>query len=288
MGSRPPTLHTLVHRAIVDERLFARGDRVLVATSGGPDSTALLHALALLRKRIGHELVAVGIDHGLRPEACAELDLVHGVADKLEVPFDIVTVSLKAGSNLQARARAARHDALQRAAAEHSTCVIATGHTADDRAETVLLRLLRGAGREGLAVLPARAPSPTGSGVDVVRPLWRARRSDVMAHLVRHRIPYAEDPSNRDSRFLRARVRHELLPLMEELSPGIVTHLCTLADLLAQDEPDPWSGLGRAQRLALRRALEDGADIELRLRGGRELRLQFFQPRKKEHRKGRP
>ena len=251
--------------------------------------TTLWTFIGLLRTPLGHELVAVGINHGLRAEARSELELVRGVAQGLEVPFVVIPVAVKAGSNLQARARAARHEALQRAAAEHGARVIATGHTADDRAETFLLRLLRGAGREGLAVLPVRAPSPTGSGVDVVRPLWRARRSDVMAHLARHRVPYAEDPSNRDPRFSRTRVRHELLPLMEELSPGIVTHLCALADLLSQDEPDPWSKLGRAQRLALRRALDEGANIELRLRGGRELRLDFTKPRKKkERRKKRP
>jgi tRNA(Ile)-lysidine synthase len=103
--------------------------------------------------------------------------------------------------------------------------VIATGHHADDRAETVILRLLRGAGPRGLAVLPPRAG-------DLVRPLIRARRGDIDAHLARHGIAHALDPSNANSRFLRVRVRRELLPLLADLSPGIVTHLCALADQL--------------------------------------------------------
>jgi tRNA(Ile)-lysidine synthase len=100
---------------------------------------------------------------------------------------------------------------------------IATGHHADDRAETLLIRLLRGTGPVGLAVLPPRDG-------DRIRPFYRARRADVDAHVSRHHIPHAIDPSNRDPRFLRARVRHELLPVLERLSPRVVEHLCSLAD----------------------------------------------------------
>jgi tRNA(Ile)-lysidine synthase len=100
---------------------------------------------------------------------------------------------------------------------------IATGHHADDRAETLLMRLLRGTGARGLAVL-----QPLEG--DRIRPLLRARRVDIDGHIARHRVPHAIDPSNRDPRFLRARVRMELLPELERLSPRIVEHLCALAD----------------------------------------------------------
>jgi tRNA(Ile)-lysidine synthase len=269
--SHPPTLLTLAHRLVRDERLFTRGDRVLCACSGGTDSQALLHALALLRARIGHELCAVGVDHGLRPEAAAELDRARALAAAHGVPFRAVRVGLAAGPNLQARARAARHHALGLAAQEAGARVIALGHTADDRAETLLLRLLRGAGPAGLGVMPARSAAPVEPGVPLVRPLIAARRSDVTAHLARHRVPFAIDPSNADRRFLRVRVRLELLPLLESLSPGIVPHLCALADML-RAVAAPVSGLGRAHRRALERAGRLGRpSLRLRLEGGRDV-----------------
>jgi tRNA(Ile)-lysidine synthase len=274
--SHPPSLLRLVERAIRDEALFGRGDVVLCACSGGPDSTALLHVLALLRRRIGHVLVAHGIDHGLRPEAPAELALAKQVAEASGVPLGVTRVEVGAGSNLQARARVARLAALGRAAAQTGARVIATGHTADDRAETFLLRLLRGAGPRGLAVLPPSAPGP--GTTTLIRPLLRARRVDVLAHLHRHALPFAADPSNADPRFSRVRVRRELVPLLEDLSPRIVEHLCAVADMLAT-EPDPLgpvSELGRAQRQEVERARRLGKTaVELRVRGGREVEVTF-------------
>jgi tRNA(Ile)-lysidine synthase len=229
--SHPPTLLTLTRRTLLDEARVGKDDRVLAAVSGGPDSMALLHALAHLRDELGYGLVAHGVDHGLRPEARAELGLAEALARSLEVPFKWTRVSVERGSNLQARARTARYAALRRASENAGATVIATGHHADDRAETVLMRLLRGSGPRGLAVLPPRAG-------DLVRPLIRARRSDIEAHLRRHALRFAVDPSNADPRFLRAQVRHQLMPLLERFSPSIVGHLCALADqLLAATSP---------------------------------------------------
>ena len=231
--SHPPTLLSIALRALREERLFARGERVLVAVSGGPDSMALLHVLALLRPKIGHALVAHGVDHGLRAEAIAELDLAERFARSLDVSFERTSLRVAPGGNLQARARTARYEALRTAAAGHGCSVIATAHHLEDRAETVLLRLLRGAGPRGLAVLPPRAG-------DLVRPMLRAPRAAIDAHIARHQVPFSLDPSNSDPRFLRVRVRRELLPLLRALSPGIDEHLCALADQLVEvREGDP-------------------------------------------------
>ncbi len=276
--NRPPTLLTLGHRLVRDERLFGRGDLVVCACSGGPDSNALLHGLSLLRRRVGHQLCAVGVDHGLRPEAGSELAVAQAIAEEQCVPFETVALHVAPGSNLQARARQARHEALQQVAARSAAVVVATGHTADDRAETVMMRLLRGAGPRGLAALPPQAP-PLSAGVPLVRPLLTCRRSDVLAHLSRHRLTYATDPSNSDRRFLRTRVRHELMPLLEELSPGIVGHLCALAEMLASDgvATDSLPQLGRAQRLAIDRARRLGKrQTTVRVSGGRDLLIRFF------------
>jgi tRNA(Ile)-lysidine synthase len=224
--------------------------------------------------KVGFELVSHGVDHGLRPEASAELDLAAEHAERLGVAFARTTLSVPPGGNLQARARAARYGALEVAQQAAGAALLATAHHADDRAETVLLRLLRGAGPKGLAVLPARAGSR-------IRPLLRARKVDVLAHLERHRIAFAEDPSNRDRRYLRARVRDEVLPLLVELSPGIVGHLNALADaLVAGDEDEALArlpampGLGRAQRTLLRRALErKQRGARVLLKGGYEAQV---------------
>jgi tRNA(Ile)-lysidine synthase len=281
-GGRKPSLLTLAHRLVRDHALWQRGERVLCACSGGPDSTALLHVLALLRPRLGHALCAVGVDHGLRVEAAAELAQAAALAHGLGVPFVTARVEVAPGANLQARARAARLGALERVATEHGARCVATGHTADDRAETFLLRLLRGAGPRGLGVLPPAAPWPatgrTGAELRLVRPLLLARRSDVLAHLGRNELGYAEDPSNRDVRFLRVKVRRELLPELERLSPRIVEHLCDLCDMLQQPdaEPGPLAGLGRAQRLGVERARRLGRrQTTVRVCGGRDLEVFF-------------
>ena len=223
MRSHPPTLITLVRAALRDDGLVPQGTIVLAAVSGGPDSMAMLHVLALLRNRLAFGLFAHGIDHGLRPGAGAELDLAEAFARTLDVPFGRTRLRVTPGGNLQARAREARWAALNAAAVTAGAGLIATGHHADDRAETMLMRMLRGTRVRGLGVLP-----PCDG--NRIRPLYRARRADVEAHIARHRLSHAVDPSNRDPRFLRTRVRTELVPVLERLNPKIVEHLCRLAD----------------------------------------------------------
>jgi tRNA(Ile)-lysidine synthase len=230
--THPPTLITLVRAALRDDGLVPSGTIVLAAVSGGPDSMAMLHVLALLRGRLGFGLFAHGVDHGLRAEAAAELDIAEAFARDLDVPFGRTRVDVPPGGNLQARARTARWRALDEAAAAAGAVRIATGHHADDRAETMLIRLLRGTRTRGLGVLPARDGNR-------IRPMYRARHADVGAHIARHHLSYAVDPSNRDPRFLRTRVRFELVPALERLSPKVVDHLCRLADEIAQTRVIP-------------------------------------------------
>lgn len=235
--SHPPTLITLVRALIREHALVERSSTVLVAVSGGPDSMALLHVLALLRRERAFGLFAHGVDHGLRAESSTELDVAESFAHSLDVPFGRTRVAVAHGGNLQARARMARWDALRNAAARAGAGRIATGHHADDRAETMLIRILRGTGPGGLAVLPPRDG-------DRIRPLLRARRADIDAHVRRHRIPHCSDPSNRDPRFLRVRVRLEVLPVLERLNPRVVEHMYALADELSGLR-EPTRGRGR-------------------------------------------
>lgn len=272
--SHPPTLITITHRTLVEECGPLTSRTVLAAVSGGGDSQAMLSVLARLAPKLGYRLLAHGVDHGLRPEASAELDLAEALADKLGVPFGRTCLTLARGGNLQARARAARYAALRDVATPHQA-LIATAHHADDRAETVLLRLLRGAGPRGLAVLHPRKQ-------DVIRPLVRAGKRDVRLHLQRHSVHFAEDPSNQDAAFLRVRVRHEALPLLQQLSPQIVRHLNALADALhgstlpeltGLQPGDGEANLNRAQLNEALRASRLGRSVSIRIAGGRELRL---------------
>jgi len=277
--SHPPTLITTVARTLREECGLQRGTRVLLALSGGGDSMALLHVLALLAKKQGFSLFAHGVDHGLRAGASGELDEADAQCGRLGVPFTRSLLSLSSGGNLQARARDARRAALLSAAHGVGAELIATAHHANDRAETVLLRLLRGSGPPGLAVLPPR------SGL-WIRPQCRARKADILLHLSRHRLGFAEDPSNQQHRFLRTRVRFELLPLLEQLSPQIVSHLCALADALGEGgQPDAELAaltdergvallLNRAQRQLVGRARTFGQrSARVSLANGRELSL---------------
>lgn len=260
-------------RCLRDECQLPPGARLLLAVSGGPDSMALLHVLAGLRSRAGFTVEVCGVDHGLRAESAAELDLVQRYCHRLDVPMFRRRVLVDASRNLQARARNARYEALEALLAERQLDFLVTAHHQDDRAETVLLRLLRGAGPEGLAVLSPRLGNR-------LRPMVRAARERVLQHVERHRIPHVHDPSNVDARFARVRVRAELLPLMRQLSPGIVDHLTNLADeVLARPLPRlTYAGeevlLNRGQRAQLRRALQLGHEnTRIFLGHGREVTL---------------
>jgi tRNA(Ile)-lysidine synthase len=277
--SHPPTLLRLAERTFREHRLVEPGEQILVACSGGPDSTALLHVLAALGPRLGFRVIAHGIDHGLREIAPEELALAARVAKAAGVPFTTSRVDLEPGPNLQARARALRVARLVEVAEGAAVSAIATGHTADDRAETFLLRLMRGAGPRGLAVLPPRALALGSTKIQVIRPLIGARRIDVLGHLTRHGLGFAEDPCNRDPRFSRTRVRHELIPQLESMAPRVVEHLNDLADMLAEltANADPTlAELKKSHRKTVERARKLGQRcVKLRVSGGKDVEVTF-------------
>ncbi len=220
-SSHPPSLVSHAKRVLLDHNL--RGTSVLVALSGGPDSMALVHVLSLLAPRLQLRLASHAVDHGLRPEAADEIAVAKDYCRSLDVPFTSTRVVLKAGGNLQARAREARHTALREAAELMQCAWIATAHHAHDRAETLLMRIVRGTSIHGLGVMGALdAP--------LIRPFIRAPKEAILAHLRRHEIPFCVDPSNENRRFLRARIRFDVLPKLEELNPQVVLALCALAD----------------------------------------------------------
>jgi tRNA(Ile)-lysidine synthase len=205
---------------------------VLVLTSGGADSTCLLGVLARIHDG---PLLALAIDHGLRPEAAAECDLAEESATRVGVPALRRRLALAPGPGMQERAREARLAAAARTADEHECAVIATGHTASDQAETVLFRMARGTGRSGALGMAARRGR-------LVRPLLGEARADTRAWCEAAGLAYADDPTNDDAAGARARVRHGLLPALLAVHPAAERHVAALADDLA-DEAELIDGL---------------------------------------------
>ena len=195
-------------------RFPAPGTAVTCAVSGGADSLALL----VLAAAAGLEVTAVHVDHGLRPGSAREAEIVAAAAARLHADFRAEQVRVVPGPNLEARARAARYAALPDG--------VLTGHTADDQAETVLINLLRGAGADGLAAMR----------VDARRPLLALRRHETLGLCRQVGLDPVVDPSNTDPRFVRNRVRHELLPLMGDIAGrDLVPILVRQAELLRED-----------------------------------------------------
>jgi tRNA(Ile)-lysidine synthase len=185
----------------------------------------LLHVLHALRTELGVTLCAASIDHGLRPESAEEVRAVGVFASSLRIPFVAKRVEVtRPGASLQARARELRYRALHELAASQSATSIAVGHTQDDQAETVLARLLRGAGLRGLSGISARRED------SVVRPLIDCRRDAVRSYAVERGLPFVDDPSNHMRVFERVRIRAELLPQLAAEDPRIVEHLAALSD----------------------------------------------------------
>jgi tRNA(Ile)-lysidine synthase len=234
----------------------AAGDGVAVAVSGGADSLALLHALRALAGPRGWRLAVVTVDHGLRPGSAADAAFVADHAKAIGLPALVRTLApadldqhRKAGP--EGAARAARYGALWPAADELGCRWLATGHTLDDQAETVLLQLLRGAGPDGLAGMAVR-------GGRLLRPLLGVRRAETRACCTAIGLEWREDPTNAGDGPLRNRVRQRLLPLLEELRPGATRSLARTA-ALAADERD-W--LDQLVADALAATLAGGVDSQ--------------------------
>ncbi len=220
-------------------RLAPKGVSILVAVSGGPDSLCLLDALARQTVRRGWRLGVACLDHGLRPESRAEVARVRVEAESRGLSFYTTRVDVRGRArrrkrSLEATARAARYDWLAATARRHGFEAVATGHTADDQAETVLLRLLRGAGVTGLAAMrPVGAVPGSRPPVRLLRPLLTTTRAEVEAYNRARGLQASTDASNSDPAYTRNRIRLELLPALETYNPNIRRTLVRLAEVTA-------------------------------------------------------
>ncbi len=228
-------LESQLRRTWLDLRLPPAG--VVVGTSAGADSMALLQLLAAIRETAGIPwLIAAYIDHGLRPdETPAEWDCVRNQADRLgltsvRMEVDAASLARERKLSLEHAARELRYQAFALLAQTRGAGLIAVAHTADDQAEEVLLRLLRGGGRKALSGMRLRSDN-------LIRPLLAVPKLELLAYLAHRQIPYCHDSSNDDPRFLRNRLRNHLLPLLErDYDPGVRRAILKTASNLAEDE----------------------------------------------------
>jgi tRNA(Ile)-lysidine synthase len=217
--------------------MLAEGDTVVVGVSGGPDSTALLHVLGRMRGELRLSLHVAHFNHRLRRDAADDTASVAAVTREMGVPYHHAAGETRAhakqmGLSLEDSARRLRYEFLTSVAQSVTAQVVATGHTRDDQAETVLMRLMRGSGLRGLGGIP---PVRSLDGARLIRPLIDTGRAEIEAYLRAHSLSWREDPTNRDPAILRNWIRMVVLPTVEGYNPGVRQTLARLADLLRDD-----------------------------------------------------
>lgn len=255
---------TQLKRTIEKKELIEKGDKVLVCVSGGPDSMALLYLMAGLKKDYNLELTIAHFDHMLRSkQSIADANFVKKIAAKLNIPFIMERCNVKeiAGANkmsIEEAAREARYDFFQRMAEKIGANKIATAHNMGDQAETVLMRFIKGTGSLGLLGIPYKRWL---GNAWVIRPLLDVKRLDIERYLERFKIPSRVDTSNLKMFYLRNKIRHKLMPLLEkEFNPKIKENLNQVAKSLS-DEFDYLNTT--ANRLFKRLAIETKTAIEI-------------------------
>ncbi|GEN34557.1 tRNA lysidine(34) synthetase TilS [Aneurinibacillus danicus] len=225
-------------KTIQAHRLFGMGETIIVAVSGGPDSAALLHALTEMRREYELTLVAAHVNHQFRGrESEEDSRYVERLCDKLEVPcfvesIDVPRLIRETGLNPQDAARQVRYRFFRQVAERMGGTKVATAHHADDQLETILMRLVRGTGVEGLAGIPVCRRE---EGIDIIRPMLDVTREQVERYCEKHKLEPRHDQSNFSDTYLRNRIRHHWIPLMREENPHLAGAAAHLAEVLREE-----------------------------------------------------
>jgi len=227
-GTSIGRIRQAIDAALARGGVVARGRTILVACSGGPDSSTLLDALHALGQ---HRLHVTCVDHGLRAEAADEAQAVAARASELGLPSSVVRVAI--GKPSMAAARQARYRALVDEARRVGAQAIAAAHTATDQAETLLDRVVRGAGTGGLSAMAWQRP--IGSGLWLVRPMLDVSAAEVEAYVAARGLKVARDPTNINPAYRRSRIRHDVLPLLRRERPDLDRAISALCDRLRSD-----------------------------------------------------
>ena len=244
MPSNSNTLEKRISGFIREYGLISGGEKVLVAVSGGPDSVCMLNVLNNLKKSLDIQLHVAHLDHGIRgDESDADVKYVENLAAAFGIPAtiekkDVAEWRSKRKISLEEAAREVRYRFLDDAARQTGAKRVAVGHTRDDQVETTLMHFLRGSGIQGLRGLRPAAPIPYGAsedGIWVIRPLLEIARHETEAYCTANNLQPRKDTSNDQVRFLRNRIRLELIPLLKQYNADIDSALLRLADLAGED-----------------------------------------------------
>lgn len=223
--------HALLHRQLRAKTLLQRGEAILIAVSGGQDSLALTQLLRDLQPKWNWQLSIGHCDHRWRVDSTANADHVTALATSWNLPCHRATAP--SATPNEAAARTWRYGELQRIAQTHHYSAIVTGHTASDRAETLLYNLARGSGSDGLAALAWSRP--LGEGLRLVRPLLSLSRRDTLAICTDYNLPIWLDDTNNDRRYARNHIRQTILPALTQVNAQAEAHLAQTAELLLED-----------------------------------------------------
>lgn len=215
--------------------MIKQGDSILVALSGGPDSMCLVNVLSEFAKDFSLRIVAANMDHGIRgAESVSDSIFTEKVSREmgLEYVHKKENIRKTKKSSMEEVAREKRYAFFKKAALDYKCGIIATGHTLDDQAETILMRIIKGSSIRGLLGI---APVISADSVRIIRPLINTSKDDILAFLKYEKIPYCIDRTNIDKKILRNRIRHELLPYLESYNPRIKRSLVNMAASISED-----------------------------------------------------
>jgi tRNA(Ile)-lysidine synthase len=251
-GSRP---ERAIEQAVEQSGVIRKGDRVVIACSGGSDSVGVAAVLHAVQKPLELQLTLAHVNHGVRPSAWQDEAVVLRTSAALGIPLK--TVALRVDRRDEATLRDARYDALVRVARECGAHVVASGHNAEDQTETVLLALFRGTGPQGLAGMPARRA--LADGIELARPLLRYPRAEIREYVQISGLPFSIDPTNAD-RTLRRNAVREALAALRPLFPGLDAAVARAAHVVGDE-------LVHAPQAALRKQVRQTLQEHQALRG---------------------
>lgn len=240
-----------VKKLAASEALWKKGDRIVAAVSGGPDSMALLHLLSRIANTGEITVIAAHVNHGFRKEASAhEAEVVRHYAEELGVLFEMVEFDLPAyieetKRNGQAAAREKRYQFFHEVADRHDASLIALAHHGDDQAETVLMRVIRGAGLTGISGMAVKRNE---KNVELIRPMLRMNKLDILRYCTEQGIPYCLDSSNNERYYFRNVIRLDVLPYLSQFNPQLSLSLRRLADVAGAE--DEWMEQQAQERFA--------------------------------------